>query len=319
LIFVFTDEPDVVRLVHPTYVGTRGDGTLKMMRTLDTADLALRARQQADAAAVGAGITIAFVEEPGDIRAVSSLFDEVWGTDPDNAILPVGVLRALAHAGNYAAAAFRDGEMVGAVVGFLGRDEWGPYLHSHILGVPARKQGGSVGFALKQHQRAWSLAADLVKVTWTFDPLVRRNAFFNLQKLGASAGHYYENFYGAMSDGINAGDESDRVLIVWDLDDERAVRAADCALPEPDEARTTIALAEGADGEPEIRDVDSARIYCGTPSDIVAIRRADPDRALRWRRALRNTLGAYMHDGYVVSGFTRSGLYVLDHGDARVG
>jgi predicted GNAT superfamily acetyltransferase len=288
-----------------------------MMRTLDPTDLAARARAQADAAAERAGIEIAFVHEPHGIRQISRLFDEVWGTNPENAILPVGVLTALVHAGNYAAAAYRDGEMLGAVVGFLGQDEWGPYLHSHILGVTSRRQGGNVGYALKLHQRAWSLDIGMTKVTWTFDPLVRKNAFFNMQKLGANAGHYYENFYGSMSDGINAGDESDRVLIVWDLDDERAARAGDGVLPEPESNLSNIALVEGADGEPEVRPADGPTVLCGTPSDIVALRHEDRDRALRWRRALRETLGAYMNDGYCVSGFTRSGFYVLDHGDAN--
>jgi len=289
-----------------------------MMRTLDSTDLAARALAQAEAAADRAGIDVAFVDEPKPIKQVSALFNEVWGTDPESAILPVGVLRALVHAGNYAAAAYRDGEMVGAVVGFLGQDAWGPYLHSHILGVPASKQGANVGFALKLHQRAWSLSIGLYKVTWTFDPLVRKNAFFNLQKLGANAGQYYENFYGAMADEINAGDESDRVLIVWDLDDERASRAADTTLPEPESNGTGIALAERADGEPEVRIASGPTILCQTPTDIVTLRRTDPQRALRWRRALRETLGAYMNDGYSVSGFTRSGLYVLNNdGDAH--
>ncbi len=284
-----------------------------MMRTLDAAEVVARAGEQALAAADRAGADIVSIDDPAGIRRVSALFDEIWGTDPESAILPVGVLRALVHAGNYAAAAFRGGDMVGAVVGFLGQDDWGPYLHSHILGLSARSQGGSIGFALKQHQRAWSLAAGIRKVTWTFDPLVGRNAFFNLQKLGASAGHYYENFYGEMTDGINAGDESDRVLIVWDLGDERSLRAADGALAEPESNGSALALSENGDGEPQVRSVDAPTVLCSTPKDVVALRRTDPPRALRWRHALRETLGAYMNDGYTVSGFTRSGLYVLDH------
>jgi predicted GNAT superfamily acetyltransferase len=283
-----------------------------MMRTLDGAQIAARASDQAETAAERAAVEIASVDDPREIREVSALFDEVWGTDADSAILPAGVLRALAHAGNYAAAAYRDGEMVGAVVGFLGLDAWGPYLHSHILGVSARSRGANVGFALKLHQRAWALRASIRKVTWTFDPLVRRNAYFNLQKLGARAGHYYEDFYGAMSDGINAGDESDRVLIVWDLDDERAERAGDRDLAEPASDCSDVALAEGGGGEPVVADVGGRTVVCATPADIVAMRRTDPGLALRWRRALRETLGRYMSDGYSVSGFTRSGLYVLD-------
>src|SRR5205814_244313 len=144
--------------------------------------LAGRAEAQARAAAERAGVEIELVEDPKSIALVCGLFNEVWGTEGDNAILPVGVLRAMLHAGNYGAAAYRDSELVGAVVGFLGQDRSGPYLHSHILGVSAKKQGSNAGFALKMHQRAWCLDIGIRKVTWTFDPLVRRNAYFNLQK-----------------------------------------------------------------------------------------------------------------------------------------
>jgi predicted GNAT superfamily acetyltransferase len=270
-------------------------GALTAMRTLEPTDLARRADALALAAAERSGVEIALVEETKGIVRVCDLFNEVWGTDADNAILPVGVLRAMQHAGNYAAGAYRDGEMVGAVVGFLGQDAWGPYLHSHILGVSANTQSRNVGFALKLHQRAWCLDIGITKVTWTFDPLVRRNAYFNLQKLGARASHYYENFYGAMTDDINAGDESDRVLIVWDLLDPRVERAAEGQLDEVDEA--------------------SADVICETPPDIVALRKSDPDEALRWRRALRSTLGTSMNDTYDVTGFTRGGSYILRAAD----
>ena len=54
-------------------------------------------------------------------------------------------------------------------------------------------------------------------MTWTFDPLVARNAYFNIEKLGARPTHYMIDYYGQMSDGINAGQASDRVLLTWDL------------------------------------------------------------------------------------------------------
>ncbi len=286
------------------------------MRTLDPTDVAARAEAQARAAADRANIEIELVEETAGIVQISDLFNEVWGTEGDNAILPVGVLRAMQHAGNYAAGAYRDGEMIGAVVGFLGQDRWGPYLHSHILGVTANRQSKNVGFALKLHQRAWCLDIGLTKITWTFDPLVRRNAYFNLQKLGARAARYYENFYGSMSDEINAGDESDRVLIVWDLLEERVARAADGVLDEPDDTSANVILRED-DGAPVIDAADGARVLCVVPPDIVALRRGDPDASLAWRRALRSTLGSRMNGGYVVSGFTRSGAYLLDRADGN--
>src|SRR3712207_7442617 len=65
-------------------------------------------------------------------------------------------------------------------------------------------------FRSKLHQRAWAIARGVHEVAWTFDPLVARNAWFNLTKLGARATEYLPNFYGPMDDGINGADESDR-------------------------------------------------------------------------------------------------------------
>ena len=63
-------------------------------------------------------------------------------------------------------------------------------------------QGTAVGFVLKQHQRSWALERDIDTIEWTFDPLVRRNAYFNLTKLGARLVGYVDNFYGKLHDGV---------------------------------------------------------------------------------------------------------------------
>jgi predicted GNAT superfamily acetyltransferase len=160
----------------------------------------------------------------------------------------------------------------------------------------------------------WCLERGIRKVTWTFDPLVRRNAHFNLQKLGAHAAEYHVRFYGAMMDGINAGDETDRLLVVWNLDDERALEAASGRLDEP-AGRGTVALSADGD-EPHPGAVSGDVVLCATPEDILRVRDADPKRALRWRVALRDTLGAALHDGYGVAGFTRTGWYVLGRNGA---
>ena len=81
------------------------------------------------------------------------------------------------------------------------------------------------------------LSHDLNRVTWTFDPLVRRNAYFNLVKLGATAVAFHRDFYGSMHDTVNAGDLSDRILIEWNLDAPRAVQAS-VLRPEPVDLRS---------------------------------------------------------------------------------
>jgi predicted GNAT superfamily acetyltransferase len=285
-----------------------------MRRTLEGSDIASRAAAQAQDAATAAHIEVRDVESMPDIRAVSRLFDRVWGTKDGDALMAPGMLRALTHAGNYAAGAFVDGVVVGAVTAFLGTDDDGPYLHSHILGVADGHRGGHIGFALKQHQRAWVLANGMRKVTWTFDPLVRKNAFFNVQKLGAAADEYLVRFYGSMSDEINAGDETDRLLIVWDVDSEHVERAATEKLAEPNitvlrEQGASVALDEtGA----VARGGWNGVVLCATPDDIVELRHRDADAARLWRTALRETLGKALDDGYRVTGFARSGWYVLE-------
>src|SRR5215213_7578305 len=125
---------------------------------------------------------------------------------------------AVAHAGNYVAGAFSGTRLVGASAGFFTAPP-DPELHSHITGVAPGGQHHGIGFALKVHQRAWALARGVRVVAWTFDPLVARNAWFNLAKLGARPTAYLEDFYGPMTDAINAGMASDRLLLAWALAD----------------------------------------------------------------------------------------------------
>jgi len=180
-----------------------------------------------------------------------------------------------------------------------------------------------LGFELKQHQRTWCLERGVKAVEWTFDPLVRRNAYFNLAKLGAEAPEYLVNFYGQMRDGINAGDESDRLLIRWTLDSDRAEKAAAGAAADLDvdtlRRWDAVSLLEvGGDGEPveQASEQESAArvLICQVPEDIVVMRRSDPALARRWRIALRRALGGALARGYVIRGATRSGWYVLESG-----
>jgi len=166
------------------------------------------------------------VDRIDDLVAIERLFASIWRTDRDRPPVNTEVLRALSHTGCYVAAAWEgEARLVGASVGFLGaaaagagaaaRD--GLHLHSHITGVLPDAQGRHIGLALKLHQRQWCLDRGIEVVTWTFDPLVRRNAWFNLHRLGADVVEFHRDFYGAMTDGINAGQASDRCVVRWSL------------------------------------------------------------------------------------------------------
>ena len=271
-------------------------------------------------AAERAGVRVAELHEIAGMHQAAALFIEIWRTAVEDAPCTPQLMRALAHSGNYVAGAWLDGRLVGAAVAFLHPGTDGLALHSHITGVSGAVQGRGVGLALKQHQRAWALAHGIARINWTFDPLVRRNAWFNLVKLGAEGVEYLPSFYGPMADGINAGDETDRCLIAWRLDSERARAAAGAGGPEPSlealrAAGAAVILAEGPAGRPGPAGPagDGARtLLAWVPPDVVALRAADRALALQWRRALRGTMGRALGRGFVATGMTRSGWYVLE-------
>lgn len=177
------------------------------------------------AAAASAGVEIRELRELADLDQVYRLYDSIWRPDPKNPPVTTELLRALTKAGNYVGGAYDGADLIGACVGFFGAPAE-VTMHSHVAGVSSKARGRNVGFALKLHQRAWALERGVTAISWTFDPLIRRNAYFNLAKLAARPTEYLPNFYGLMADGINNGDDSDRLLVRWQLDDPTVITAA---------------------------------------------------------------------------------------------
>jgi predicted GNAT superfamily acetyltransferase len=289
---------------------------------VDVDPIVADALRAADAAASTAGVDVCELTSLVDLEAVVRLYATIWGRDPDPP-MHLELLRALAKAGNYIGGAFEGDQLVGACVGFFmapGRRG----LHSHIAGVARQALGRNVGFALKVHQRAWSLQRELTEIYWTFDPLVSRNAHFNLVKLGATADDYLRNFYGAMADHINGSDETDRLLVRWRLTDPRV---AACCVGVSSPTVATDRLAAGAvialgisdDGTPVPGRLDEGTSLVAVPADIEAIRRTNPELAMTWRMAVRETLTALAAAGAQITGFDRTGWYIVDRGHVEGG
>ncbi|MFW0796579.1 GNAT family N-acetyltransferase [Gordonia sp. CPCC 205515] len=256
------------------------------------------------------GVEIRELSSPADLAALTRVFDDVWRPDPSDRPVSTDMLRALAHAGNYVAGAYVGDRLAGGSVGFFAAPA-GETLHSHITGVARAGRGHNVGHALKLHQREWAAERGLARITWTFDPLVARNAYFNIAKLGAAPSEYLRDFYGDIHDEINAGDESDRLLLTWALDatppGETAETAHDLL-----EAGAHLAI-DGPDDDPKAVDGgDAAMLVVPVPRDIEAMRRSNPVAASRWRRALREALTPAFADGPPThTRFLRSGHYVI--------
>jgi predicted GNAT superfamily acetyltransferase len=272
------------------------------------ADPEVAAVRAADAAGVG----VRDVSTLADLHEVLALYRDIWGESPVN----LEQLRALTHAGNYLAGAFRGGTMVGACVGFFAAPV-GRAMHSHVAGVAAGARAGNVGFALKLHQRAWAMARGIREITWTFDPLVRRNAHVNLVKLASRPREYLVDFYGDLADAVNAGQGSDRLLVVWDLADPAVVAACGGNPATVDAAGAVPALAVAPDGAPQPVRATAGRVLVGVPADVEDLRRRDPGLARRWRSAVRDVLGGLMAQGARVVGFAGEAGYVLEQWSPR--
>jgi predicted GNAT superfamily acetyltransferase len=275
----------------------------------------------ADAAARAAGIQVRQLDDLDELQAVQRLYEQIWRPEGKNPPVTTELLRALTKAGSYVGGAFHDGEMVGACVGFFAPPA-SEALHSHIAGVAERMRGHNVGFALKLHQRGWALLRGVGQIEWTFDPLVRRNAHFNLSKLAADAAEYLPNFYGRMDDGVNGADDTDRLLVSWPL--AAAEVAAACA-GRPRAGDAAVARSDGAvvgldispRGAPLSGDTDSRTVLIVVPEDIERLRATDPGCASAWRAAIRETLGGLLADGAQITAFDRSGWYVVDRKEAQ--
>jgi len=260
------------------------------------------AHDDAVTAAKAAEVTLSEVTDLAGFAAVQRLFDGIWRPDPKNPTVTTELLRALTKSGNYLVAAHRDERLVGACVAFFGPPREA-MLHSHIAGVVPDLIGHSVGHALKLHQRAWALERGVRTITWTFDPLVSRNAYFNLVKLGARAAEYLPNFYGGMHDGINGDDETDRLLIQWDLHSATpGETGAEGAL---------VALGRTEDGGPDKGSTDADTLLVAVPRDVETLRAKDRGLARQWRSALREVLVPLMADGARITGFDKTGWYIV--------
>jgi predicted GNAT superfamily acetyltransferase len=168
-----------------------------------------------------------------------------------------------------------------------------------------------VGYALKLAQRAQGLEQGISVARWTFDPLVARNAYFNLHKLGALADRFERNFYGEMTDALNRGERSDRFVVRWDLEREPEPRVFDVAAPEViDEEWNFVGLPPEAERGVLVR----------VPADLLELRERDPELAGRSRDAVAHAAEECLAAGLVAVSFLRTrGLsgYVMAKEPAR--
>jgi predicted GNAT superfamily acetyltransferase len=253
-------------------------------------------------------IVIRDIESFEEMRAVEELQKEVWEF-ADLDVVPRTILVAGREVGGVLAGAYDGSALVGFVYGFPGYENGQSVHHSHMLAVKPEYRSSNLGYKLKLAQRERVLAQDIDQISWTFDPLQSRNAYFNFAKLGVIAGSYRIDFYGQATSSFLHQAGTDRLWVSWLIDSERVrerlkVERKLSILPDG-----TPSLVEvGIDLAPKITesaDLRAEYLVIEIPADINAMQVEKPGLAVEWRKATRWAFSHAMAQGYVVEEFYR--------------
>jgi predicted GNAT superfamily acetyltransferase len=284
--------------------------------------------------------TIRLLETPEDMTAVEDLQRLVWpGSETD--VVPAHMLITAVHNGGLVLGAFQDKHMVGFVFGFPGLEATpdGPRAKhcSHMMGIHPEYRDGGLGFALKRAQWQMVRHQGLDHITWTYDPLMSRNAYLNIARLGAVCHIYRRSEYGDMRDGLNLGLPSDRFQVDWWINTRRVQQRLSKRPRRPlslesfskAELQPLYDVQYGSGGWPQapahFSALDGKLILAEIPSDFLGLKEADFTLARDWRFFTREVFETAFGAGYIITDavFERStasprSLYVLTHGDSTL-
>lgn len=280
---------------------------------------------------------ICLLETPEEIVLVEDLQRQVWpGSETD--IVPLHLLVTVAHNGGMVLGAFVEDRMVGFAFGFPGIEmvSDGPRLKhcSHMLGIHPDYRSSGLGFTLKRAQWQMVRQQGVDHVTWTYDPLLSRNANLNIAKLGAVCNTYHRSEYGEMRDGLNLGLPSDRFQVDWWVNTPRVERrlGRDQRSPLGLDAFTEAGIrplfrveldVSGWPRPPQafVQPEGDRILLAEIPSDFLALKMVDMALAREWRFFTRQVFEICFAAGYLVTDFVYEqgrSFYVLSRGESTL-
>ena len=220
------------------------------------------------------------------------LQQQIWGFE-EIELLPLRLFVVATKVGGQAFGAFDGKRMIGFCLAIPGLKPGGKsYLHSHMLGVLPEYRDHRVGRSLKLAQREEALSRGIDLIEWTFDPLEIKNAFFNIERLGAVVRRYVLNQYGTTTSHLHGGLPTDRCIAEWWIASPRA----EAIVENREFPRSPV----------EVR--------VAIPSAIADIRSNEPARARDIQKQAGDDFRSAFDRGLAVIGFDRSdqaGTYLL--------
>ena len=240
---------------------------------------------------VATRITLKHLDALSEFRDAVQLQKEIWGF-ADIELLPLRLFVVAHKVGGQIIGAF-DGEMmIGFLISIPGIKPGEAYLHSHMMGVQPPYRNLGVGRMLKLAQREEALARHVRLIEWTFDPLEIKNAYFNIERLGAVVRRYVLNQYGTTTSHLHGGLPTDRCVAEWYLDSERVLAVLD--------------------GKPVAHTDTLERVE--VPNNIAELRQRHPKQAREIQLRVSEAFQAHFQRGLAVTGFERTpdaGVYLF--------
>ena len=279
---------------------------------------------------------IKLLETPEEMSNVEALQRIVWqGSETD--VVPAHMFITAVHNGGLVIGAFADDQLIGFVFGFPGLESTPdgprPKHCSHMMGIHPDHRDSGVGFALKRAQWQMVRHQGLDHITWTYDPLLSRNAYLNVAKLGAVCNTYRRSEYGEMRDGLNAGLPSDRFQVDWWINTRRVdrrlgkrprkpLKLENFSKAELEPLYPLHPLTTGWPRPPEhFSPLEGHLALAEIPSDFSALKDADFSLARDWRFFTREVFETAFAAGYIVTDFVSDqgrSFYVLSNGESTL-
>ncbi|HTP54584.1 MAG TPA: hypothetical protein VML94_06485 [Thermoplasmata archaeon] len=259
------------------------------------------------------------LEKPEEFRQAEELQRAALGTDAVG-VVPAPLARSIQDHGGLVLGAFVDIYLAGCTVSTIGWDGTLLYHYSHVTAVRPEYRNHHLGFRLKSFQREEVLRLGLSEIRWVFDPLVSRNAWLFVHRLGSLPERYLPHYFGQLPESGDAGTETDRLRTRWELATPRVdARLAATGPPSTEERARWSAAAPIIETEPgasglrlptAVAEPEAPTAHLEIPFDLSLVHQHEPAGVRRWRHAVRDAFRIALDLKYAVDDFA---VVSVDH------
>jgi chorismate synthase len=256
-------------------------------------------------------ITIRILHTSQEMHDAVQIQRVYWGDDMGD-MVPLHMMMSISHYGGHIFGAYDGDKLVGILIGFLGADvkpddnldaRQRLLIMSKRMVVLPEYRGRKIGESLKLAQRDYALRHNIPLVSWTFDPMLSRNAYLNIHKLRGVVQKYIPDFFG--KEVANPALQADRVSLSWWVAHSRLTQdvlpdMSSAPILNPTKLQNGLRVLNGSENN-----LQESAYRLEIPSEFVPYERLDTQLAQDWRLHIRHHFQRLLSSGYLASDFVR--------------